>query len=169
VRALVLCAFTSFMFGWHVHEKAILLVIVPLTVLILYNCNLARIFLILSITGHFSLMPLLFTPFENIIKVVLWIMSTLYTYMALNSIYGSNGKNLLGRIEWFYLIGLGSLGVFNWLGLKLLGLSESLPFLPLLLTSLYCGLGLFYCYIALYFSALSDVCGQESCSKTKTS
>ena len=33
MRALVLSSFGAFMFGWHVHEKAILLVIVPYTVL----------------------------------------------------------------------------------------------------------------------------------------
>ena len=35
LRCLVLCAWSSFLFGWHVHEKAVLLIILPLAILAL--------------------------------------------------------------------------------------------------------------------------------------
>ena len=80
VLALTLCGYTSFMFGWHVHEKAILLVLVPLrfascplqvslrfspfvfSLLAADNHAYFRLFVIASIAGIYSLFPLLFTP-----------------------------------------------------------------------------------------------------------
>ena len=68
------------MFGWHVHEKAVLLVLVPLrymservvlsllTLYVQYSLIAAenhvyfRTFLLASCAGVFSLFPLLFTP-----------------------------------------------------------------------------------------------------------
>lgn len=68
------------MFGWHVHEKAVLLVLIPLryvfkffTSLNLHNKSsnslLAaerqayfRTFVLASVAGVFSLFPLIFTP-----------------------------------------------------------------------------------------------------------
>ena len=39
VAALTLCGYASYMFGWHVHEKAVLLVLVPLTCVVLITLS----------------------------------------------------------------------------------------------------------------------------------
>jgi alpha-1,3-glucosyltransferase len=83
VTALTLCGYISFLFGWHVHEKAILLVLVPLRFALLSCASLQddltfqfvddsllagerhayfRTFVLASVAGIFSLFPLLFTP-----------------------------------------------------------------------------------------------------------
>ncbi|EIE18017.1 ALG6, ALG8 glycosyltransferase [Coccomyxa subellipsoidea C-169] len=60
----------SFMAGYHVHEKAILMVILPLTLGAVNSRAAARSFLMLSMTGHYALLPLLFTKNEYPMKVI---------------------------------------------------------------------------------------------------
>ncbi len=59
------------MFGWHVHEKAILVPLVVLGFLTFTSPQFTRIFYLLTVTGTFSLFPLLFHSQELIIKVFL--------------------------------------------------------------------------------------------------
>ena len=57
------------MLGYHVHEKAILLSIVPLALEAAGSLHCARIFQRLSTIGHYSLLPLIYTKDECILKV----------------------------------------------------------------------------------------------------
>ena len=57
------------MLGYHVHEKAILLSIVPLALRAASSLHCARIFQRLSVIGHFSLLPLIHTHNEFLLKV----------------------------------------------------------------------------------------------------
>ncbi|GFN77711.1 alpha-1,3-glucosyltransferase [Plakobranchus ocellatus] len=197
VRAIVLCAFSSFLFGWHVHEKAILMIIIPMTLLVKYSQEDAKLFLILSTTGFASLFPLLFTPFENIIKVLLLLQATIFAFLSLKDFYGKGSKSssmssrsvlgstlgssslalslrefhlpLLNILESIYLWGLVGLNIFNsgfptWLlGLDIM---SRLPFLPLMLTSVYCAVGVIYCWLYFYFLLCLDA---ESSDKQQKS
>ena len=83
------------MFGWHVHEKAILLVIIPFSLVALRDRRYFGAFRPLAVSGHVSLFPLLFTAAEFPIKAV-------YT------------------IFWLVLLCYGAmLAVLNKLGIKL--------------------------------------------------
>lgn len=82
VELLCLCAFTSYLFGWHVHEKAIVLINVPYTVLALQDRRHAANFLMTTAIGSSSLFPLFFTEFESPIK---YLLSVSYFFAA---VYG---------------------------------------------------------------------------------
>lgn len=83
IGAVTLCGYASFLFGWHVHEKAILLVIIPFSLVALKDRRYFSAFRPLAVAGHVSLFPLLFTPAEFPVKVVytiLWLVAFLLTF-----------------------------------------------------------------------------------------
>lgn len=59
--ALTLCGYASFFFGWHVHEKAVLLVILPASLLALRDTRYFYAFRPLLQAGCVSLLPLIYT------------------------------------------------------------------------------------------------------------
>ncbi|TSQ12706.1 putative dolichyl pyrophosphate Glc1Man9GlcNAc2 alpha-1,3-glucosyltransferase [Bagarius yarrelli] len=154
LRCLVVCALGSFMFGWHVHEKAILLAILPLSLLAVESKDDARTFLILSTTGHFSLFPLIFTAPELPIKIFLMLMFTVFSFTSFKKIFSKSGW-LVNSVEAAYLLGLVPLELLCEIVYPLTNWQQTLPFIPLLLTSVYCALGVVYCFIRLYLSVFN--------------
>lgn len=162
LRCLILCALSSFMFGWHVHEKAILLAVLPMSLLSVGKAGDASIFLILTTAGHYSLFPLLFTAPELPIKILLMLLFTIYSISSLKTLFRKE-KPLFNWMETFYLLGLGPLEVFCEFLFPFTSWKLKFPFIPLLLTSVYCAVGIIYAWFKLYVSVLTD----PPVSKTK--
>jgi len=162
LTCIVYSSLTSFMLAYHVHEKAIMTAIIPMTVLAFWNKECARLFLRLMAVGQFGLMPLLYQSTEFGVKVCLqgsflwlsvWILECVHLGKA-----GENEEDeqereedeedwliqgwdrmglgimvcLLVYTEWFHTIIFGE-GVWE--------------FLPLMMISLFCAVGLVYCWV----------------------
>ncbi|KAH7916348.1 glycosyltransferase family 57 protein [Hygrophoropsis aurantiaca] len=156
LAALTLCGYSSFMFGWHVHEKAVLLVLVPLSLLAVDSYAYFKTFLIASTAGVFSLFPLLFTPAASLIAVVYSLLWGASVLLPINrQIYEfprSVPWVILETLENIYLVGFialqGFVALFPLLTQNRSG-SAALEFLPLLVTSVYCAIGLIWAFLRL--------------------
>ena len=60
----------------------------------------------------------------------------------------------MSRVELLYLLGLAAVSAVSEVLLPLSPVSARLPFLPLLLTSVYCAAGVAYSFLRLYGSLL---------------
>ena len=116
LASVSLCGFASFLFGWHVHEKAIMLPLVPYTLLAAVDYGHYRTFVLLSTAGIVSLFPLLFTPGEAPIKAgysAVWAMVVFGTLQKrVFRPVQSNVGILVHRLETLYLWGFVGLEVY---------------------------------------------------------
>jgi len=159
VTALTLCGYVSFMFGWHVHEKAILLVLVPLSLVASESYAHFRTFVIASVSGIFSLFPLLFTPTEagvELLYTLLWGIALIPIHRQLYQFPTSAPTVILEVVENAYLAGFIFLQVFVTL-FPVFTRGVSLEFLPLMITSVYCALGQVLAFLRLSALYLQQV------------
>ncbi|EDV91718.1 probable dolichyl pyrophosphate Glc1Man9GlcNAc2 alpha-1,3-glucosyltransferase [Drosophila grimshawi] len=152
MRAVVLCACSSFIFGWHVHEKAILMCLIPLSLLAVVDCRDAKFVFILSVAGYFSLFPLLFDVDLLVLRYSLYMSYMAMMYGQLRQLY--DNKLTFHLFEWMYIVGFIAIPVYEHIISRPLGLHLRLPFMPHLLTSVYAALGVIYFYLRYYIYAL---------------
>ena len=155
LRCLTLCCLASFLFSWHVHEKAILMSLLPLTLLTVFgDSSDCKAFLILSVTGTVSLFPLIPNQLF-MIKTMLLLLYLVYAVPAINLLqefFHTKDRDdesiLLTKMETLYVWMFVPLVIMTCV-VHPLFLSSTVPFLPLALTSLYCALGVAYVFIHL--------------------
>ena len=71
-----------------------------------------------------------------------------------------NGFFGLPFVTWYeslYLYGLVPLYLYTEFGHQLLGFQEKLPFIPLMMTSFYCSIGVIWSWMLLYFDFLLEM------------
>jgi alpha-1,3-glucosyltransferase len=173
-HALVYCQMCSFMLGYHVHEKAILMAIVPVGMLAADSVDDAKVYLLMSWVGHISLFPLLEHRRELPSKILFTSIHMLLSYVALDRFHRSEQRAIhiekskrgirFNTIEHLYLCGLGLVVVFSEFLHPIFFVKEingekvtTMPFLPLLFMSIYCAIGLIYAWYLSYKQYLSKI------------
>jgi alpha-1,3-glucosyltransferase len=189
--AVVYANLCGFVWGYHVHEKAIITATVPLALLAVNSRSWAGDFLLLVSAGHAALFPLLLGWIEAPIK---WLVVGIYFWVAaagLGQLHGgssgcsgaaprgrggarggsaaprkgaaapggggggqSGGSGWLPAAARLYMAGLVPLELYCALGHRAL-LGDRLPFVPLMLTSVYCAAGVLWAWgrMALWYLA----------------
>jgi len=110
-----------------------------------------RTYLIASVAGIYSLFPLLFTPAESLIKLIyslVWVVMVLVPIQRrVYEFPRSPAFVILDALERLYLAGFVPLHLI--VAVLPYALGPSKEFLPLLLTSVYCAVGLVWAFIRL--------------------
>ena len=154
----VFAQMTSFMCGYHVHEKAILYAILPMTLLSCDSRGDARVYMLLSWIGHFSLLPLLFEIREQPLQLFAYVLHVIASYITLDTYMQNEERKMRIKetgvvFKWYqlmYLCGFIPLYIFTHIVHPLFFINR-MEFLPLLLISIYCSIGMIHVWYLIYF------------------
>ncbi|KAM7260126.1 hypothetical protein ACFE04_015867 [Oxalis oulophora] len=165
----------GFLFGWHVHEKAVLHFVIPLAIVAVESLDDARHYFLLSTVSCYSLFPLLYEVQEYPVKVLLLLLHCTLMWFGFSAKFpkvhaitkstvpaskkDSKSKSKkspnpvalerrfsVGWVIKTYLLGLVVVEVYaQFLHSILLG--DKFPFVPLLSISIYCAFGIMYSWM----------------------
>ncbi|MCD9641157.1 hypothetical protein HAX54_027103 [Datura stramonium] len=150
----------GFMFGWHIHEKASLHFVIPLAIIAFKSVEDAKHYFYLSIVSCYSLFPLLFEAQEYPIKVLLLLLHATLMWIGFSSHFTTTKRKadeteqtrydktrfIIGWFGKLYLLGLLAVEIYGQFVHPIL-FAERLPFLPLMMISIYCAFGMMYSWI----------------------
>ncbi|ORY28261.1 glycosyltransferase family 57 protein [Naematelia encephala] len=150
LQAIAACGFSSFMFGWHVHEKAVMLVLVPLSLLSSEDWNHFQAFVIASVSGLIGLFPLLFNAAETPVKMgysLIWLVIVCTRLrQGASKPTPTLASHIVDTAQNVYLASAIPLLIFTSIlhpSFTLSGrISARYEFLPLMMTSVWCSIGL---------------------------
>lgn len=134
-------ASVSFVFGWHVHEKAVLQAVLPLLLTATCDPSLKEAALWLSVAGQFALLELVRDPRQGIFALTHF--AAFHVFLFGIFIAGVTGVKRWRRTA-VIIYALGCIPVELYAGIgkgHWLLLGYRLPFLPLLIVSLYSAVG----------------------------
>lgn len=120
-----------------------------------------KLFVFITTIGHYSLFPLLYPNNLLSIKIFMFLTHIAIAFCYIPSLYDvSKSKSSKKRgflllpgltsCESLYLYGFMILCIYENALHSFLGLNKYLPFLPLMITSVYCALGVCYFWVYLY-------------------
>lgn len=150
VGAMTLCGWSAFLFGWHVHEKAIMVVIVPMTFVVCEDRRLLAPFQLLTAAGYVSLFPLLFGTAEWLFKGLITFVWFVVFQTSLSEVVHSSRRVetrvvVLDRLNLLYMMAIAPLTI----AIQLLdvfsrrfAVLRGAEFARLMVYSVYCALGI---------------------------
>uniref|UniRef100_M4BE27 Alpha-1,3-glucosyltransferase n=1 Tax=Hyaloperonospora arabidopsidis (strain Emoy2) TaxID=559515 RepID=M4BE27_HYAAE len=150
--ALAYCMLCSFLLGYHVHEKAILQVTLPLALMAADSVASMRLYRFAAGVATISLFPLLFTPAEQGSKVLLGACHALLAEVVLVPLLKQSLKDRhikatavgMSMFERVFLAGLTGLAFLAAVFPYIPRIGVRYPFLPLMLISVGCAVGNIY-------------------------
>lgn len=164
--SIILSAYAFYLFGWHVHEKAILMALLPMCafgfVVPRYICPM----ILLSIAGQISLLPLLFTPVECLLKYGLILAHFSVTIFSLYKVFGLEFDQLITCSSTKFIALLAIFGLFyNFLHTTFL--PNFAEFLPLMVISNTCAVCIVISYIQIlmltFFPIFEEIWLKQLC------
>jgi alpha-1,3-glucosyltransferase len=158
IGAVTLCGYASFLFGWHVHEKALLLVIIPFSLIALRDRRYLGAFRPLAVAGHVSLFPLLFTAAEFPIKTVYTIFWLVLFLLAFDRLTPASNRARIFLFDRFSLLYIAvSIPLILYCSLlHQIIWGQTFEFLPLMFTSSYSAIGVvgsWLGFLVVYFTS----------------